>query len=703
VKEFKNIAIIAVFAIISLPMVAQDEPPVDVNRIPAKKLKLYAMDAYRTGDVYSAIDFLQPYCDLKPNDAEMNFRLGELYFASRDYQKAEDIFARVYKSQGEDYPLALYYGAECMRSQGKYAEAKDIFLKFQRKLKFVKDCPVTPGALKEEISSCDSALSIMRVPLKLTVGQLGSSVNGPHEELSPVQIADGEMLYASLQMDGTYYFSKGDTTPLPVRQFYIAKKAGADWIGGKPMEGPVNIPGVETCNGAFSRDGKRFYFTRCGHTLGKMRCELYVTLKNGDTWEEPEILDPSVNDPNYTSTQPTIGYTSKSNMEVIYFVSNRPGGKGGMDIWYTIYDPRKKTYRLPRNAGKVNTSGDEMTPFYDHTTRTLYYSSTGHQGLGGFDIFKSSGEMRKWLPPQNCGYPLNSSYDDLYFSIGKNREDGFLVSNRPNPGSYRNPSCCDDIYQYRWTDFVRVAVKGTVYPAEAAKLGKNLDQARLLAMKDSIKPLERAIIALYKVDKKTKEKVFIDRDTTGVDGAYYFDLEPEKDYKFEMEGAQYFNEQVNISTEGVNFTYTIEMPPIWVNVLNDKPIVLKNVYYDFNKSDLSLLVKKNIDSTLYELMLKATDIIVEVSAHTDSVGNADYNKKLSQDRADNVVKYLVGKGISKKRLIARGYGSSKPVAPNYKPDHSDNPEGREKNRRTEFRVVGTLSSQVEDVDTEEIQ
>jgi OmpA-OmpF porin, OOP family len=298
---------------------------------------------------------------------------------------------------------------------------------------------------------------------------------------------------------------------------------------------------------------------------------------------------------------------------------------------------------------------------------------------------------------------MNSSYDDLYFSIGKNREDGFLVSNRPNPGSYRNPSCCDDIYQYRWTDFVRVAVKGTVYPAEAAKIGKNLDQARLLAMKDSIKPLSKAVLSLYMVDKKTKEKIFIDRDTTDIDGGYYFDLVPDKDYKFEMEGAQYFNEQINISTEGVNFTYTIDMPPIWVNILNDKPIVLKNVYYDVNKSDLSVHAKQAIDSTLFELMQKATDIIVEVSAHSDSLGNFDYNKKLSQDRADNVVKYLVGKGINKKRLVARGYGALKPVAPNRKPDHSDNPEGREKNRRTEFRVVGTLSSQVEDVDTEETQ
>ena len=409
-----------------------------------------------------------------------------------------------------------------------------------------------------------------------------------------------------------------------------------------------------------------------------------------------------INEPYYTATQPAIGYTSKSNLEVVYFVSDRPGGRGGLDIWYTYYDPRKKDYVQPRNCGsKINTSGDEMTPFYDLVTRQLYFSSTGHPGLGGLDIFKSMGELRKWYPVENVGYPINSSYDDLYFNISKNREDGFLVSNRPSPNSFRNPTCCDDIYQYRWTDFIRVAVQGTIYPVEAEKMGKNLDQAQLMAMKNTIKPLDKGIISLYMIDKKTKERLFIARDTTREDGHYNFDLIPDRDYKLEMEGFQYFNEQVNISTDGVNFTYTIDMPPIYVNILSDKPIVLKNVYYELDKSELSTQAKQAIDSTLYELMQKATDIVVEVSAHTDSIGNVEYNKKLSQERADNVVKYLVSKGINKKRLIAKGYGSEKPVAPNTKPDGTDNPEGREKNRRSEFRVIGTLSSQAEDVDTEE--
>ena len=706
-KEFKYIlALFIVFSLLSTPGSGQHGQKVDIRSLSAKKLKMYGKNADRLGDVYSAIDFLEPYCKVRPGDLELNYRLAQLYLASRDYAKAEKLFSKVYKNDVEAYPQALFYQALSMKYQGKYAEAKEIFTKFQRRLKSTKNSPINSAGLKEEIASCDNAATIVSKPLKVNIDHLGSSVNGPHEELSPLMLGDSMLLYSSLKLDSIYYFNRDDTASIPVRQFYFARKIGTDWAGGQRFDNPVNIPGVETGNGAISRDGKRFYFTQgvARGSSGKIRCELYVSRKVGKSWGEPEKLNALVNEPNSTNTQPAIGYTAKSDMEVVYFVSDRSGGRGGLDIWYTIYDPKKKDYQQPRNAGsKINTSGDEMTPFYDMVTRQLYFSSTGHQGIGGFDVFKAQGELRKWYPAENVGYPINSSYDDLYFNISKNREDGFLVSNRPSPNSFRNPSCCDDIYQYRWTDFIRVAITGTVYPVDAAKTGKNLDQAQLMAMKNTIKPLEKGIISLYMVDKKTKEKLFIARDTTKSDGLYNFPLIPDRDYKLEMEGFQYFNEQVNISTDGVNFTYTIEMPPIYVNILSDKPIVLKNVYYELDKSDISTQAKSAIDSTLFELMQKATDIVVEVSAHTDSIGNAEYNKKLSQERADNVVKYLVSKGVSKKRLVAKGYGAEKPVAPNKKPDGSDNPEGREKNRRSEFRVVGTLSSQTEDIDTEETQ
>lgn len=702
-KEYKHIVFLCLTTWV-LTCNLSGQSPVNTQDMTARQLKNYGRNADRLGDTYTAIDFLEPYCKIRQNDGPLNYRLAELFFISRDYVKAEKQFSRVYKSWPDEYPQALYFQALSLKSQGKYEAAKEVYSKFQRKYKYVKNPPVTLTALKEEITGCDMAPTIINNPQPVKIDHMNSSINGPHIELSPVAVTDSFMLYASLRADSTYYFNREDTLKIPTRQFYSAKLVGNDWIGGKLMEGPVNIQGVETGNGALSKDGKRFYFTRATKNWqGKLICSLFVTHKSGDTWLEPEKLSEKVNDPNYTTTQPTIGYLSKPNLEVIYFISDRPGGRGGLDIWYTIFNIKRNSFSVPKNVGsKINTPGNEMTPFYDNKTHTLYFSSTEHEGLGGYDIYKSLGELRKWFTCRNAGYPINSSYDDLYFTINKSGESGYLVSNRPGGNSFQNPTCCDDIYQYRWTDFIKLSVKGIIYPAEQGKIGKNTDQAQLLAMTKDIKPLAHAVISLYMVDKESKEMIFIDRDTTKEGGAYAFNLLPDHDYKFEMEGSQYFNEQVNISTDGINFSYDIEMPPIWVNILStEKPIVLKNVYYEFDKSELTDASKKNIDSTLLELMQKATDIIVEVSAHTDSLGNAEYNKKLSQERASNVMNYLIQKGIKKNRLLARGYGAEKPIAPNRKPDGSDNPEGREKNRRTEFFIVGTLSSQSDDIDTED--
>jgi outer membrane protein OmpA-like peptidoglycan-associated protein len=213
---------------------------------------------------------------------------------------------------------------------------------------------------------------------------------------------------------------------------------------------------------------------------------------------------------------------------------------------------------------------------------------------------------------------------------------------------------------------------------------------------ENIKPLKDAIIALYMLDKETNEYEFMERYTTGEDGIFYFNLQPDQDYQFKMEGFQYFDSEMYMSTVGFTFSDTIVMPPIWVNVMTDKPIVLENIYYEFNSAELNERSRNVLDTTLLVLLKEAPEFIVEIGAHTDSIGETDYNRQLSQQRADNVVNYLISKGISAEKLVAKGYGEENPVAPNTLPDGSDNPAGREKNRRTEFRIIGTIGQQEED-------
>lgn len=671
------------------------------------QLKKFGKNAERANDFQSAIVFFERYCEMKPNNQEINYDLANLHRQVRNYEKAKNLYFRIVKESDAKYPLARFYYAQMLKSTGDYDQAIEEFNKFKRAYKGNQDSKYWNTMVRSEVNGCDSAKIILQKPLNVTVENLNSTINGPHIELSPIPVNDTTLIYASLKVDSLVFFTRENAdTAMPTRQFYVAKKEGMDWLGGKSLTSiPANIRGVETGNGALSRDGKKFYFTRCfKNWQGKMICSIYLTEKVGGTWTKPEKLPAPINDPNYTTTQPTLGRTAQTNSEVLYFVSDRPEGKGGLDIWYTVWNLKKKLYSKPKNLGsKINTPGDEMTPFYYLPTRTLYFSSNGMAGLGGLDIYSAFGEKNKWSSIKNLGYPLNSSYDDLYFTVSSTGEFGFLVSNRPASAAADALTCCDDIFSYRWNEFLRIEVTGTIYPFEKDKYGRNRDLSNFDFMNPdkSIKPLNHAIVALYMQDKETKEYVLMDRDTTGTDGTFLFNLIPNQEYEFRMEGFQYFDSKEYLSTDNFDFSDTIKLPPTWVNVLTDKPVVLENVYYDFNSAELSQKSKNVLDTTIFVMLKEAPEFIAEIGSHTDSIGGIEFNNTLSQQRATNVVNYLISKGIPAKRLIAKGYGSGTPVAPNTNPDGTDNPAGREKNRRTEFRIVGTIGTQAEEEDFEE--
>jgi outer membrane protein OmpA-like peptidoglycan-associated protein len=660
-----------------------------------RQLKKFAENAERVGDEYTAIYFYEAYYNKRKTNNNVNYRLAELYRSTRNYEKAKELYEKVVIRAGKKYLKARFYYARMLKATGEYDLAIEEFTQFRRYYRDEKDYKEYSKLTRLDIEGCEKAKAIIENEQNVSIEQLSSSVNGPHIEFSPIPIDDSTLYYGSLRIDSVVFFNEQNVdTLMPYRKFYMAEKEGLDWIGGKKFPFPFNKEGIHNGNGVFSKDGRHFYFTRCApNWQNKMICAIYVSEYANGKWQTPVKLPEIINDPSYTSTQPAIGRTAKYDRRVLYFVSDRPEGRGGLDLWYSVYNPRREEWREPKNMGfKINTPGDEMTPFYDHFTRTLYYSSDGQPGIGGLDIFHAMGERRKWTDVQNLGYPLNSSYDDLYFTVSKSRDYGFFSSNRPGKFYINNETCCDDIYYYKWKDFIRLAVEGTVYPMEKDRFGRKKDYSNFDFMNppDTLAPLSGAIMALYMKDEASEELIFMERDTTSDDGKYHFDLLPERNYQLFMEGFQYFNEEVHLSTEGLNFSYTVEMPPIWVNVLLDKPIVLQDIHYEFNSAELTEKSKSVIDTTIMVLLKEAPEFIVEVGSHTDSVGSAEYNKELSQERAENVVDYIVSQGIDKERLIPRGYGPEKPIAPNYKPDGSDNPQGRERNRRTEFRIVGSL-------------
>ncbi len=257
-------------------------------------------------------------------------------------------------------------------------------------------------------------------------------------------------------------------------------------------------------------------------------------------------------------------------------------------------------------------------------------------------------------------------------------------------------TCCDDIFEYRWADYIHISLIGKVYAIKDSSLYEQLEKQivdkyfieELDAETEKVNPLPNKKIDLYVVSDN--DRVFIKSTTTNEVGEFYFNLEPKKNYKVVIDNYGYFNKELSISTQHITQSDTLRADAIYINVVPLEPIVIKNIYYEYAKWNLTDSSKFILDNTVYKIMMENPRIIVEISSHTDNISSDEYNVKLSQKRAESVVKYLISKGINKERLVAKGYGESKPIAPNTNTDGSDNPEGRQKNRRTEFRIIGSL-------------
>ncbi|HKK69058.1 MAG TPA: hypothetical protein VJ946_12635, partial [Bacteroidales bacterium] len=347
-------------------------------------------------------------------------------------------------------------------------------------------------------------------------------------------------------------------------------------------------------------------------------------------WQAPEKLNDEINIPYYTSTMPAVG-VSRRNTDMLYFVSDREdGGQGGMDIWYTYWDPRREAFRSPRNCGRrINTAADEITPYYHINSKTLYFSSDGYPNYGGLDVFKTRGSGRRFNEPQNLGKPVNSEVDELYYSKAPEGYYGYFVSNRPEGKSLRHETCCDDIYRYMDSDYIRIWLTGQIYGITDLSFYNSIreEYEKNLTMENIEKPedtasmtlLHKYPVSLFFINPETGEEAFIKTDSTN-QGRYWFNLEQGMDYVLKVKDFNRDEKTFSLTTKGITHDDTIHMDAVIVNTIPTEPLVLKNVYYEYDDHKLTEEAIKVIDNTIYELLKKHSRIVVEISSHTDSVG-----------------------------------------------------------------------------------
>ena len=679
--------LITVLAVRSAPSFASD-----TTKVILQELKRNAVKYFNKGDPYRAIYYYDRYVRLDSSDIRSMYRLAGLYYTTRNYIKAHEWYSTVIEKKPEKYKLAWYYRGVLSMNLQEYSKAKENFAVFRKMYRRKRDPDQYRRLALVYMESADWALAHPETKTSVAIRHLGPEVNGSHIEFSPFPVSENKILYGALVWD-TLRPGNG------IRQLYTAEREDGKWSNQELLAGPVNDPEANTGNAVVSEDGQRMYFTRSRKSWQNEEIsEIFISYNHNDAWQLPQKLPYPVNMENCTSTQPALGKNLRTGEDILYFVSDRPGSRGGLDIWYTEPDGPSGDYKEPKNLGRnINSPGDDCCPFFDMQTRTLYFSSSGREGYGGFDVYNASGSGSRWTPSVNMGKPFNTSYDDLFFSVVKNGREGFFTSNRPGTYSMENGGCCDDIFYYQTDECTRITSSGIVFNTGSRDRIDMLNERYHLNLEypeDSIR-LPDIPVSLYRIDQDTGDGILIAQTQTDENGTYSFELEREQHYRILVKNFGFFDKRIPLSTENRNCNDTLYIGETGITYVPGITVRI-NVYYEHDRYRLTPEAEIVIDTTLLPLIDLFPNAIIEIGSHTDSTGSDEYNIRLSQRRSESVVRYLVGKGIPEAKLEARGYGESIPIAPNSNPDGSDNPEGRQLNRRTELKIIGEINLFYED-------
>lgn len=636
-----------------------------VTRLPYYKKLRWADGLFREGSYFNAIEYYSELLAEQPRNPYLVYQLAECYYFSRDYVPAAQNYAYVYSLASKLYPEAKFKEAQMLKMQGLYDSSIHAYQKF------IADNPKTYKKLKKtalrEIDGCNMGKNSINDPVAVTIKNAGPNVNSAYTELSPYPLGDTALLFSSMNQNKVIEKDKRNRANYMARfmtshkQYYVPDVDSFQW----PLafnDGPFNDPHAHTGNGCYSPGGDRFYFTRCAEAdSSKVNCKIYVSKFEGSKWGEPKVIGFGVNEGG-SNTQPFVAKVGKK--EVLFFSSNRTiQSRGKFDIWYSIIDPLRGSYRRPQNCGKqVNTEGNEATPYYDSRVNKLYFASDGHVTMGGFDIYEATGGPSRYTGVQNMGYPINTSADELYFikdPVGK--PDAYVVSNRIGSIALKNPTCCDDIWRIQTEPKLQI-------------LGKVVNARTQQQMED---------VVVKMVDESGTMRTY-----NSTDGAFQFNIGRDHNYVVTGDKAKFLSTRAQVSTEGIKRSdadQTVSVVVYLDSITINGNFHVSNVYYDFNKADLRPESIASLDS-LTAFMKDNPSLSVEIYSFADSIGSNDYNKSLSLRRADAVRNYLTSQGIEGSRMIPKAFGERLPVKPN-SIRGIDYPTGRQLNRRTEFRIV----------------
>ncbi len=488
-----------------------------------------AEEAYVESNYYAALShYLEAY-EFDTTDIAVNHGIAESARMFNSYNLAEKHYQKVQDLDGDNtYPEDVFWLADARHKLGNYDGAKLQYIFYQTE--FGGDDAYLSQRAEKEIKACEWASELRNNPRpNVTIQRLGDGINTEYSEFAGIREDEG-LYFSSLRFD--------EMEPEELPRKLISKiLLTTDDTTADTLQGELNKDDLFSAHSTFNKDKTKIYFTLCEYVQGSdIRCDLYESDVTGiNQFGTPQKLNESINAEGFTSTQPTYAYNNVTGTERVYFVSDREGGEGKLDIWYFSITPNGG-YSVAMKLPNINTVENDITPYYHSPTRTLYFSSEGYRSMGGYDVYKSKETAGTFTEPDHLGVPVNSSYNDIYYSVDSDGDQGYFSSNRFGSNYIDQPqeACCYDIYK---ADIEEVALK--------------LNAKTFV--KQGLDSLENATVQLY--DAETGELLAEVKTVEGID--HEFDLEPDRDYMIIGKKENFKSDTIQLSTKDMYTSETI--------------------------------------------------------------------------------------------------------------------------------------------------
>lgn len=642
--------------------------PTDLLAQSVQKMMRSASQSYKEGRYGEALNLYLDVLNNDPENTEANFYAGACYLKTSYRRRSLPFILKAYQRNPAFYPDMEYLLGEAYQYNNQFNEAITSYQSYKQHYRG-KDLKQL-AQVDRKLEECQNGLRYMQNPVRVVIQNFGEEVNSRFPDYAPVISANESVMLFTSRREGSTGGLLAPEDALPYEDIYATYHMNGKWTPARNVGPSINTDTHDACI-AVSADGKQLFTYRSGTNGG----DIYTsTLLDSVSyrWSAPESLGSDVNT---RYQEPSISMTADNQM--IYFSSNRPGGMGGLDIYVSRRDSNGQWGEAVNLGAPINTPEDDDAPFIHPDGKTLYFSSRGHDTMGGYDIFKCYLKNEKWTEPENLGFPINTADDNTYFVLSADNRHGYYASvNEEGMGE-------KDIYLVALPlpDTLKQASTQDIKPKKGASEVNPVNNP-ITILKGTIsdaltkEPLEARIV----LTDNEKDEVVSELMSKAEKGTYAVTIPSGRNYGLAVEKKGYL-----FHSENYNVPPSIGYQELTLDVALKRSsvgsrIVLKNIFFDFDKS----VLRKESTAELQKVIGLLKDepgLKILITGHTDNIGTDEYNQALSERRVQAVVAYLVSQGIPAQRLSTRGNGATRPVATN------DTEEGRQQNRRSEFEII----------------